>query len=85
MPTLSQFYGIRIFMNFGDHLPPHFHAEYGDEEALIEIRTGAVSRGNLSPRALRMVRDWLELHRAELHENWELAQSEGPLFRIAPL
>lgn len=85
MPTLSQFYGIRIFMNFGDHLPPHFHAEYGDEEALIEIRTGAVNRGSLSPRALRLVQEWLDLHRAELEENWVLAQREGPLFRIAPL
>ena len=72
-------------MNFGDHLPPHFHAEYGEEEALIEIRTGAVNRGSLPPRGLRLVREWVELHRAELMENWELAQREEPLFRIQPL
>ncbi|MDF1617477.1 DUF4160 domain-containing protein, partial [Petrocella sp. FN5] len=23
------FRGIKIFMNYRDHLPPHFHAEYG--------------------------------------------------------
>jgi hypothetical protein len=24
-------------MYFGDHEPPHFHAEYGDDEAMIDI------------------------------------------------
>jgi hypothetical protein len=28
MPELSRFYGIVIKMYFGDHAPPHFHAEY---------------------------------------------------------
>ena len=85
MPTLSQFYGIRIFMNFRDHVPPHFHASYAGREALIEIRTGAVNRGSLPKPALRLVREWLELHRSELEENWELALRDGPLFRIEPL
>lgn len=29
MPEISLFYGIRITMNWSDHNPPHFHAEYG--------------------------------------------------------
>jgi hypothetical protein len=28
MPELSRFFGISIKMYFGDHLPPHFQAEY---------------------------------------------------------
>ncbi len=28
MPVISRFYGILIKMFFGDHAPPHFHAEY---------------------------------------------------------
>lgn len=27
MPVISSFYGILIKMYFGDHAPPHFHAE----------------------------------------------------------
>jgi hypothetical protein len=36
-------------MYFRDHSPAHFHAEYGEHEALIEIETpqssGETSRG----------------------------------------
>ncbi|MDR7536985.1 MAG: DUF4160 domain-containing protein [Armatimonadota bacterium] len=39
----------------------------------------------MSPRALRLVLEWAELHKAELLENWELAQQGQPLKRIAPL
>ena len=55
MPEISRFYGIRIFINFDDHLPPHFHAEYGDDEALININTLVIYRGALPARALRLL------------------------------
>lgn len=29
MPELSRFFGIVIRMYIQDHVPPHFHAEYG--------------------------------------------------------
>jgi len=37
VPEISRFYGIVIYMYDNDHAPPHFHAEYGSEEALIRI------------------------------------------------
>ena len=51
MPELSRFYGISIRMYFADHAPPHFHALYGEEEVVIDIRRLAIIRGNFSPRA----------------------------------
>ncbi len=39
MPELSRFYGIVIKMYFGDHNPPHFHAEYGRFEAVVGIES----------------------------------------------
>ena len=51
MPELSRFYGIVVKMYYGDHLPPHFHAEYGAQEALLQIDTLAVIAGRLPPRA----------------------------------
>ena len=45
MPEICRFYGIVIKIYFGDHLPPHFHAEYGAQEALLHIDTLAVIAG----------------------------------------
>jgi len=85
MPEISRFYGIVIRMNTNDHPPPHFHAYYGEQEALVNIRNGAIYRGSLPPRALRLVNEWFALHQAELQENWNRAEAELPLLPIAPL
>lgn len=37
MPEVSRFYGIIITMYFDEHNPPHFHAEYGGDKAVISI------------------------------------------------
>jgi len=47
VPTISRFYGIVIRMYFSDHAPPHFHAVYAGEDAVIAITTGEVLRGAL--------------------------------------
>ena len=85
MPEISRFYGVRVTMNYNDHLPPHFHASYAGEEAQIEIATGCVLEGALPGRAAQMVMEWTELHRAELMENWNLRIEEKPLHKIEPL
>ena len=85
MPTISRFYGIVIRMYFADHAPPHFHAVYAGEEAVIEIATGEILRGRLPDRALRMVREWASMHRDELVVNWARAQVPEPPAPIAPL
>ena len=56
MPTISAFYGILIRMFFNDHPPPHFHARYGEFEATVAIETLEVMEGELSGRALILVR-----------------------------
>ena len=85
MPEICRFYGIVIKMFFADHPPPHFHAEYGEYEALITIADGKVFAGRLPPRALSMVKEWVELHREELIQDWESARRALPLDRIEPL
>jgi hypothetical protein len=47
MPEISRFFGIIIRMFYNDHEPAHFHALYGEDEALIEVETLAVLRGSL--------------------------------------
>jgi hypothetical protein len=55
MPEISRFFGISIEMFFGDHVPPHFHAEYGDYKAQVNIRSHVIIAGDLPPRVLGMV------------------------------
>ncbi|MFB0535325.1 MAG: DUF4160 domain-containing protein [Anaerolineae bacterium] len=85
MPRISAFFGIVIRMFYNDHSPPHFHAEYGEYEAVYEIETIEVLRGKLPRRAHALVVEWTTLHRAELGENWDRARQGLPLASIEPL
>jgi hypothetical protein len=58
MPEISRFFGIVIKMFYDDHNPPHFHAEYGGDVALIDIRSLAVFSGGLPPRVTGLVIEW---------------------------
>lgn len=85
MPEISRFFGIIITMYFSDHPPPHFHARYGSQKALIAIEPPGLLKGQLSPKALALVTEWAALHRMELLADWHLAQQEQPLAKIPPL
>jgi hypothetical protein len=84
MPVISRFLGIIVFMFWRDHNPPHFHAKYGEYEALISLE-GIILDGKLPRRIQSLVLEWLALHRLELLENWELAQKGKQLKDIIPL
>lgn len=85
MPTISVFFGIVISMFWRDHNPAHFHARYGDFEALVRIDTLEVIRGSLPKRALALVLEWASEHRAELIEDWELCCALATPKPIRPL
>ncbi len=85
MPRISAFYGIVIAMYYREHGIAHFHAMYAGAEATIAIDTLEILAGSLPDRALRLVRDWGELHRDELEVNWQRARESQPLERIEPL
>jgi hypothetical protein len=85
MPTVSRFFGIIIQMFWREHAPPHFHALYGEHEALIDITTLEIIGGRLPKRALGLTVEWAIEHRAELMENWKLCRSKQTPNQIAPL
>ena len=85
MPELSRFFGIEIRMYFNDHAPAHFHACYGEAEALLEIDTLCVLRGYLPRRALALVLEWAAVHRAELRTAWVHARNGMAVAAIEPL
>lgn len=85
MPTISMFFGILIQMHWREHAPPHFHALYGEYEVLIDIRTLEIMSGNIPKRALALVLEWVQTHRAELMEDWELCEQNQNPKKIQPL
>ena len=85
MPRISEFFGIAIYMYYNDHWPAHFHALYGEAEAVYNIDSLEILRGHLPRRAHALVLEWATLHRIELRTNWERAREMAPLEQIAPL
>ena len=69
MPTISMFFGIVIRMYYDDHPPPHFHAYYSGDVAVIAIETLEVLEGGLPRRAMALVVEWAQQHRDELRED----------------
>lgn len=84
MPEISRFYGIIIKMFYNEHNPPHIHVEYQDFKAVISIKEGIVE-GRMPKIALRLVFEWIDLHKAELLMNWENIEKKKPLNNIDPL
>jgi len=72
MPVIARFYGIVIKMYFSqsEHGIPHFHAIYGEYNAVFSIETLDMMEGDLPPRAHRLVREWATQYERELLEMW---------------
>jgi hypothetical protein len=85
VPRISSFYGIVIAMYYREHGVPHFHAFYGGYEASIAIGALRILRGDLPPRALRLVMQWASMHREDLLRDWNLAEQGEVLESIDAL
>jgi len=66
MPEVARFYGIVIKVFFGDHPPPHFHAIYGEYNALVDIASLQIIEGDLPSRAQKLVLEWALLYQQDL-------------------
>ena len=85
MPTICMFRGIKIYINWNDHMPPHFHASYAGEDVIVSINELEPLEGSIPSKQLKMVLGWAAFHQTELQENWELAVKKQELFNIEPL
>lgn len=85
MPLVSYFFGIKIYMYWDDHLPMHFHAEYGNAKAIVSIQEVAVIKGALPAKQLKLVLAWCEIHKEELLKNWNSAEKKESISKIDPL
>ncbi len=85
MPTICSFRGIKIFINWNDHNPPHFHATFAGNSVMISIENLEVMEGGIDHKQEKMLLGWAAFHQEELRENWYLAEKQEELFPIDPL
>ena len=88
MPRISSFYGIVITMYFSEARHegrPHFHAEYGGDNAVFDIESLELIAGRLPRRAKKLVLEWARAHQEELREDWELSRAHKQPKPIDPL
>jgi hypothetical protein len=71
-PLLVDKDGVSIIVQGREHLPPHVHACYGEDEALVDIRTGEMFEGYVPNKKLRVVQEWLAEgeNRTKVEENF---------------
>jgi hypothetical protein len=72
MPVIARFYGIIIKMYFSqsEHGVPHFHAVYGEYNAVYNVQTLEMMEGDLPSRARRLVKEWATQYKDELLRMW---------------
>ncbi|CAA2101424.1 hypothetical protein MBUL_01169 [Methylobacterium bullatum] len=76
MPVVAIIDGIKIWFYNDDHPPPHFHAEYAEHEALIDLDTLKIIVGFLPKAQYRKVLAWAETRKPALRIAWITAQSD---------
>ena len=88
MPEISRFYGIVVAMFFNEQQhggKPHFHATYAGHDVSIGIESLDILAGTFPTSGLRLLKEWANVHREELMDNWERARRGDRLARIEPL
>jgi len=79
MPTVARVEGVKIQLYADEHPPPHFHAEFAEFRAAIEIDTLRVVKGALPPAKLRSVIEWASVRKAALRSTFERAAAGEPV------
>ena len=77
------FFGIIIRMFYNEHGPPHFHTYYQGLEGIFDLE-GNLIKGNIekSKTALKLIKEWAQLHKDELMKNWKRIEEGKPLKKI---
>jgi hypothetical protein len=79
MVKIHQIGSVSLKVYGADHLPPHFHVVGADFEAMIEIATLTIIRGELRANIRKPVIDWATAHRSELAAAWTRLNPRFPI------
>jgi hypothetical protein len=72
-------------MVLNDHAPLHFHVQYAEFKATVDIQSLTIFTGQLPRRAQELVLNWAELHKQKLLEDWQFCMDEQQSKQIEPL
>ena len=72
----ESFLGIKIYIYDFDHNPPHFHAISAEYEALIEINSLKVLRGDMPSTKLKKIIKWAKVNQQFLMQEFEMLNPE---------
>lgn len=70
MPNYDTIDGIKIDVYSTEHVPPHVHAIYNEDEALIEIETLNLYAGALPPKQLKKAVNYIRKNQEDLLETF---------------
>ncbi|MEW6642826.1 MAG: DUF4160 domain-containing protein [Pseudomonadota bacterium] len=68
---------VTVYAN--DHLPPHFHILNPDFEALVEIRTLTILRGEIDGSSGREALEWAKDNISVIRDEWNRVNPRWPL------
>ena len=72
-PELCRFYGliVKMYVKSANLNPPHIHVLYNEYNGVIDIKTAEMTEGDLQPRALSLIKEWMATYKDKLLEIWE--------------
>jgi hypothetical protein len=71
-------------MFIDDHNPPHLHIYYGDYVAVLTLDKKII-KGEMPASVVKKVSHWVDLHKAELLENWKQLMFGKDAEKVQPL
>ena len=83
MPTVATIDGIKIQFYWDEHPPSHFHAEYAEYQAQIEIGSWRILEGDIPRPQYRKVVRWAKIRESRLLEAWIKCRSDIDPGKIA--
>ncbi len=87
MPSISEFYGIKIYIYWKDnerHYTPHIHAFYAEFQASIDFNGNIIS-GELPKTAKKLTKKWILENKKILEYAWLKALANQPIPKIKGL
>lgn len=84
MPSISEFYGIKIYIYWNDnqhHHTPHFHAFYAEYEGVFKLN-GDLIVGNVPNTAKRLIKLWAMENLLKINYAWNMALKKQMLPKI---
>lgn len=73
MPLIATVAGVKIYMYFKDHNPPHFHARDNGEEEVFDLK-GNSMHGSIESRKSGKVGKWAGEKEKFLKDKWDELQ-----------